>query len=197
MNPARENILTRIRLALRDEAHRPDPPTDVPIFLPIPDVSVRFRDEFADLRGELLETDDQLREFVKEFPRIATDGSELVRQTVGDGNATVRACDLGVTSCDCLVAMTGSIVVCARSAGGRALSVLPPVHLVIARRDQVVPDLPTAMALLRKRYDGDWPSQLSVITGPSRTADIEKILVMGAHGPKRLALHFLDGIRHA
>jgi L-lactate dehydrogenase complex protein LldG len=48
------------------------------------------------------------------------------------------------------------------------------------------------MSLLRKRYDGHWPSQLSVISGPSRTADIEKILVMGAHGPKRLVLFFAD-----
>ena len=98
--------------------------------------------------------------------------------------------DLGVTSCDCLIAQTGSVVISTLSAGDRALSVLPPTHLVIARRDQIVPDLTAAMALLRKRYDEHWPSALSVVTGPSRTADIEKILVMGAHGPKRIALYF-------
>jgi len=97
-----------------------------------------------------------------------------------------------VTGCDCLIAQTGSVIVTTVSAGGRALSVLPPTHLVIARREQLVPDLATAMALLRKRYDKHWPSALSVITGPSRTADIEKILVMGAHGPKRLVLYFAD-----
>jgi L-lactate dehydrogenase complex protein LldG len=90
------------------------------------------------------------------------------------------------------VAQTGSVIVSTVSAGGRALSVLPPTHLVIARREQIVPDLATAMAFLRERYDKHWPSALSVITGPSRTADIEKILVMGAHGPKRLALYFAD-----
>jgi len=97
-----------------------------------------------------------------------------------------------VTSCDCLVAQTGSVIVSTISAGGRALSVLPPTHLVIARHEQLIPDLATAMAFLRKRYDEHWPSALSVITGPSRTADIEKILVMGAHGPKRLALYFTE-----
>ena len=190
MNPSREHILGRVRAALCTEAHQPAPPTGTPVFPPVADVEARFRAEFIALRGEIIETADQLREFLKTFPRIATDGSELVRQAVGEGNASVRDGDLGVTGCDCLVAMTGSIFVCTKSAGGRALSVLPPVHLVIARRDQLVPDLATAMALLRSRYDGHWPSQLSVITGPSRTADIEKILVMGAHGPKRLALYF-------
>ena len=62
---------------------------------------------------------------------------------------------------------------------------------MIARHDQLLPDLATAVHFLRARYAGHWPSSLSVITGPSRTADIEKILVMGAHGPKRLALHLV------
>jgi L-lactate dehydrogenase complex protein LldG len=115
-----------------------------------------------------------------------------VRQTVGEGNANARAADLGITSCDCLIAQTGSIVVSARSAGGRALSVLPPAHLVIARRSQIVADLAAGMAWLRPRYNDRWPSALSVITGPSRTADIEKILVFGAHGPKRLVIYFAE-----
>ena len=58
-----------------------------------------------------------------------------------------------------------------------------------SRPDQIVPDLAAAFEFLRHRYDGRWPDAISFITGPSRTADIEKILVMGAHGPKRLALH--------
>ena len=144
------------------------------------------------VKGELLDAPEQLRDFLKTFPKIATDGSELVQQVVGAGNVGVREADLGVTGCDCLVAQTGSIFVCPRSAGGRALSVLPPVHLVIARRDQLIPDLVAAFALLRQRYGGNWPSTFSLITGPSRTADIEKILVMGAHGPKRLAVYFGD-----
>ena len=192
MTPARENILGRVRGALRLEAHRLPAPTSAPIFSPVTNPEARFREEFIALRGELIDSAQKLQEFLKPFTKIATDGSELVRQTVGDGNASARDGDLGVTSCDCLIAQTGSIVVSTRSAGGRALSVLPPAHLVIARRDQIVGDLATAMTLLRQRYDGHWPSALSVITGPSRTADIEKILVFGAHGPKRLAVHFVD-----
>ena len=189
MNPSRENILFRVRVALRVEAHRPPPPTDSAIFPAVTNSEARFREEFIALRGEFI---DNIQEFVKAFPKIATDGSEFVQQLVGEGNAGVRECDLGVTSCDCLVAQAGSVIVSTLSAGGRALSVLPPVHLVIARREQIVPDLAAALALLRRRYDARWPSALSVITGPSRTGDIEKILVMGAHGPKRLAIHFAD-----
>ena len=192
MDPARDNILQRVRAALRVEAHRPPAPTTAAIFSPISNPESRFREEFVALKGELIDNSEALLTFVKGFAKIATDGSGLVGKTIGEANASVHECDLGVTGCDCLVAQTGSIIVSTLSAGGRALSVLPPTHLVIANRQQIVPDLTSAMALLRKRYDKRWPSALSVITGPSRTADIEKILVMGAHGPKRLMLYFAD-----
>lgn len=189
MNIARDNILGRVRNALRVEAHRPPSPTDAPVFLPVTNPEARFKEEFVAIKGELVEN---LGEFLKGFTTIATDDSKLVQETVGAGNAGVRDGDLGVTGCDCLIAQTGSVIISTLSAGDRALSVLPATHLVIAHRDQIVPDLTTAIALLRKRYGGHWPSALSVVTGPSRTADIEKILVMGAHGPKRLAIYFVD-----
>jgi L-lactate dehydrogenase complex protein LldG len=62
---------------------------------------------------------------------------------------------------------------------------------VIARRDQMVADLPAAMALVKLKYGGDYPSMISFITGPSRTGDIERILVLGAHGPKQLTIFCL------
>jgi L-lactate dehydrogenase complex protein LldG len=210
MTPGRENILNRVRAALRVEAHRPPLPTASSIWPPVGDLETRFREEFVALRGEPIDGADNLREFLKQFERIATDGSELAQQALGKAGCGSdilvaagleksrlesrshihRETDLGITGCDCLVAQTGSIFVSTRSAGGRALSVLPPVHLVVARSNQLVPDLAAAFALIRDRYDGHWPSSLCLISGPSRTADIEKILVMGAHGPKRLAVHF-------
>ncbi len=192
MDVRRDNILQRVRAALSIQAHQPLAPTNAPVFPPVVDPEAQFRAEFVALRGEIIENAEALRAFVNGFAKIATDGGVLTSKIVGEPNASVRECDLGITGCDCLVAQMGSIIVSTLSAGGRALSVLPPTHLVIARHDQIVPDLASAMALLRKRYDRHWPSALSVITGPSRTADIEKILVMGAHGPKRLALYFAD-----
>jgi len=181
----RDRILERVRTALREPAMRPALPLDSPIWPPLDDVESRFQTEFAAARGEMITDNGALRELLTGFKLIATDDNELVRGVVGEGNADVRECELGVTCCECLVARTGSVVV-----STRLLSVLPPVHLVIARREQLVPDLDASMALLRQQYARRWPSALSVITGPSRTADIEKVLVMGAHGPKRLALYF-------
>jgi L-lactate dehydrogenase complex protein LldG len=100
----------------------------------------------------------------------------------------LEGCDVGITECDALIAQTGSVLVTSRSAGGRAASVLPPHHVVIARREQLLPDLPAAFDLLKRKYQPDFPGFISLITGPSRTGDIERILVLGAHGPKKLTV---------
>lgn len=100
----------------------------------------------------------------------------------------LESCSVGISECDALVAQTGSVLVTSRSAGGRALSVLPPHHVVLARREQLLADLPQAFALLKQKYGASYPSFISFITGPSRTGDIERILVLGAHGPKKLTI---------
>ena len=106
----------------------------------------------------------------------------------GYATADLERCDVAITGCDALIAQTGSVLVTSSSAGGRALSVLPPHHVVVAQRSQVVPDLAAAFQLARRLYAPNWPSFLSFITGPSRTGDIERILVLGAHGPKKLTI---------
>jgi L-lactate dehydrogenase complex protein LldG len=100
----------------------------------------------------------------------------------------MEACNAGVTECDALIAQTGSVLVTSRSAGGRALSVLPPHHVVLARREQLMASLPAAFELLKEKYADNYPSMITFITGPSRTGDIERILVLGAHGPKKLTI---------
>jgi L-lactate dehydrogenase complex protein LldG len=114
------------------------------------------------------------------LPGIWTDSGYDVRE--------MENCDAGISECDALVAQTGSVLVTSRSAGGRALSVLPPHHVVLARRGQLVADLPAAFVLLEKKYGENYPSFIGFITGPSRTGDIERILVLGAHGPKKLTI---------
>jgi len=126
---------------------------------------------------ELTDACDKLK-----LPALHTDGGYDVHE--------LEACSVGITGCDALVAQTGSVLVTNRSAGGRALSVLPPHHVVLALRDQLLPDLPAAIALLQSRYGKSYPSFISFITGPSRTGDIERILVLGAHGPKKLTILF-------
>lgn len=103
----------------------------------------------------------------------------------------LESCDAGLTECEALVAQTGSVLVSAPSAGGRALSVLPPHHVVLARRSQIVPDLGVALQRVQAKFKDKFPSFLSFISGPSRTGDIERILVLGAHGPKKLTVLLL------
>ncbi len=95
----------------------------------------------------------------------------------------------GLTLAEALVAQTGSVIV-GSDCGGRAASVLPELHIVYARASQIAPDLETALASLGGASANeslfDRASMASVVTGPSRTADIEKLLVLGAHGPRRL-----------
>ena len=90
------------------------------------------------------------------------------------------------------MARTGSVLVSAGSASGRRLSIYPDQHLVLARASQIVPDIGDALKRLQDGYDNKLPSMISLTTGPSRTADIEKTLVLGAHGPRRLTLFLLE-----
>ena len=103
-----------------------------------------------------------------------------------------RGIDAAITSCDFLVAQTGSILVTSAREGGRRMFAFPDHHIVIADRHQLVRSLTDAYRNLMEKYASDLPSQVTLITGPSRTADIEKTLVLGAHGPKGIYLFFLE-----
>ncbi len=114
-----------------------------------------------------------------EFPFYSTDTDFL--------NA-----DVGITACESLIARNGSIMVSNGTEAGRRLSIYPHVHIVIAYTSQLVLDLKDAFKLLKEKYGENLPSMISNITGPSRTADIEKTLVLGAHGPKELYVFLLE-----
>jgi L-lactate dehydrogenase complex protein LldG len=78
------------------------------------------------------------------------------------------------------------------NAAGRRLSIYPHQHIVIAYTSQLVLDLKDAFKIIKEKYGNQLPSMISTITGPSRTADIEKTLVLGAHGPKEFYVFLLD-----
>jgi len=100
--------------------------------------------------------------------------------------------EVGITLCEALVARNGSVMVSNQDAAGRRLSIFPHQHIVIARTGQLVLDLKDAFQVLKNKYGTNIPSMVSMITGPSRTADIEKTLVLGAHGPKELFVFLID-----
>jgi L-lactate dehydrogenase complex protein LldG len=124
-------------------------------------------------------------------PHLPCDTLEI-NGSEGSDKHQLETCTAGITSCELLVAQTGSILVSSRFSGGRGLSILPHVHVVVARTDQIVGTLGDAMETIKERHGGHLPSMLSFITGPSRTGDIERILVLGAHGPKELHVVLID-----
>ncbi len=104
-----------------------------------------------------------------------------------------KDCEIGISTCEFLVARLGSIMVSSRQGCGRKGFFWPPLHIVVAWKGQLVYDLRDALRAVKKKYsDSLMPSLITMITGPSRTADIEKTLVLGAHGPSRLVVFFID-----
>lgn len=212
---ARDVTLGRIREALRDvDAAQTWPPrisrAALRQVLPaVDDPLVLFAAQAKTLRADFFDLPDEtaakakLQELAQThgWKKIATHQGRLTDMLVpclspmpmldathGYDVAEMEGCSAGITECDALIAQTGSVLLTTRSGGGRALSVLPEHHVVLARRGQLLPDLPAAYDYLHEFYGSAWPSLMTLITGPSRTGDIERILVLGAHGPKKLSI---------
>lgn len=100
--------------------------------------------------------------------------------------------DAAVTGCEALVADLGSVVVSSAQSGSRQVFPFAPVHIVVASPSQIMPNADEAMNHTLARYGDNIPSFISLITGPSRTADIEKTLILGAHGPRSLFVLISD-----
>lgn len=94
--------------------------------------------------------------------------------------------DACITNCEALLARTGSFLISSRQTMGRTSTIFYPVHIVIATLKDIVSDIDAGYQLLKDRYGDQLPSMISIQTGPSRTADIEKTLVTGVHGPKEV-----------
>jgi L-lactate dehydrogenase complex protein LldG len=203
----RETILAKIRRALAQPVPLPFPKQDAGGELYAPaaeDLTVVFAQEFTRLLGKFAyaeNTDDlihQIRSLIAErgwkevYCREADIRSLLSPdEAMAFSSLPLEKAEASITSCEALVARTGSMVLSART-GGRTTSVYAPVHLCIARSSQLVFDVKDALQLLKTRYPEGLPSQVSFATGPSRTADIEKTLVVGVHGPKEVYCFLLE-----
>ena len=161
------------------------------------DPVVVFAEEFTKLQGKFAfcesETDlrEQLAKLIKEkeWTKIYCRETALVK-LLADISVTVYedlpSCDVSLTGCEFLVARTGSIVLSAAQESGRTVSVYAPIHICIAYDDRVVYDIKDALQAIKATYGTAFPSFISFASGPSRTADIEKTLVTGVHGPKEV-----------
>jgi L-lactate dehydrogenase complex protein LldG len=98
--------------------------------------------------------------------------------------------DAAVTSAAGAVADTGALILRPGSAEPRLMSLVPPVHIAVLNAENVFPSLGDAMA--EGRWAQDMPTNMLLISGPSKTADIELILAFGVHGPKELIVLIID-----
>lgn len=207
-NSSREHILGRVREALR----KPSPPvesTPIPleqIFEPIPDLLERF---VLECQGNLMEcivtssTEESARQllelisalpegevFLQDAPAIreitkAIDDKHPPRWS-SEGRPS-ESCQATVTLAEALVAQTGSVLTSSHC-GGRGASIVPPTHVVYGGVRQILRDVTEAMRFAMEKGLVAKSSYVGLISGSSRTADIEKILVQGAHGPQRLVV---------
>ena len=92
--------------------------------------------------------------------------------------------DASVTDVHAAFAETGTVVCCSDADHSRGLSLVPPLHVAVVRREDILPDVLDFWN--RMPRDADLPSSIAFITGPSKTADIEGVLVTGVHGPREV-----------
>jgi L-lactate dehydrogenase complex protein LldG len=211
-NPSRDRILERIRAGLRvpiPQAHADASEGEMAasvIFEPVANPLERFQLEcVANLMECTLTADTaasarQLAEVLQPLPEgeIFVQDDPALRRLIelaaparairwSSEGGPAEASQATVTLAEALIAQTGSILVSA-ACGGRGASVIAPCHVVYATTAQLVPDLAVALARVSNGKILERNSFACVISGSSRTADIEKILVQGAHGPRRLAV---------
>lgn len=203
MSNSREQILQKIKQALQHKVPVPFPaiPLNPTQFTSSEeeDLALEFASNFSNLQGRFsycvneseliiqLKTLIETRKWDKLFCREITLQNNLAAAGLGlQYSDDLNSCDCAITGCEYLVARTGSILLSSASESGRTTSVYAPVHICIAYSTQLLHDTDDALMQLREKYGAHFPSLVSLATGPSRTADIEKTLVVGVHGPKEV-----------
>ncbi len=197
MSTAKNNILKKIRMALATPTPLPFPQAEGkenPVQPPAEDLVVTFAEQFSALQGKFvfcldkaeLEQNLQKLFYQKQWTKIYCTEEELKGhlhpKSLHDDIAT---CEASLTSCEALVARTGSMLL-SSAQQGRIPSVYAPVHICVAFTSQLVYDIKEGLERIKEKYGDNLPSLITMATGPSRTADIEKTLVVGVHGPKEV-----------
>jgi L-lactate dehydrogenase complex protein LldG len=208
VSTSKENILKKIRKALSQSTPLPFPKSEGTdsVYQPLQqEMAVEFAEQFSKLQGRfvfcineqelafqlnsLIKKQDWQKVYCVEDKLIQPFAAQLADRIVKTGLAH---CDVSITGCEYLVARTGSIVLSAAQESGRTVSVYAPIHICIAYTNQMVYDLKEALQGVKDKYGNKLPSLISFATGPSRTADIEKTLVVGVHGPKEVYLFLVE-----
>lgn len=207
----RESVYKHIRNALIDKVENPFAGMDIdsPVFPPLKETNdVTFAQEFTRVAGKFVYCENN-EDFAEKLKYIILENKlqnvfcfeeklkpllEEYEIPFNPNVKTITEIGTGISFCECLVSRMGSIVVSSLQLSGRRLHALSETHIIVAYTTQLVTDLKDAFAFLKNKYQHNLPSSITVITGPSRTADIEKTLVMGAHGPKDLYVFLVEAI---
>ncbi len=200
-SPSKENILKKIRQALSNPVPLPFPASEGQGNLyhqPAEELDIIFAREFTSLQGKFafcLDEQDlqqQVQELIasRQWTKIYCREDDWKASLSNTSNLSL--CDASVTGCEYLVARTGTIVMSAAQQSGRTGSVYAPVHICIAYTNQLVYDTKDGLQLIKDKYGQHLPSLITFASGPSRTADIEKTLVTGVHGPREVYLFLVE-----
>ncbi|XVJ66701.1 MAG: LUD domain-containing protein [Lacibacter sp.] len=208
VSPAKENILKKIRQALSHPVPVPFPQSEGnnSVFQPpVDDMAVQFAQEFTRLQGRFVycadakEAVQHLLELVESraWSKLVCREKDLQNLLLGlapklEFHNALHDSDASITSCELLISRTGSILLSNAYESGRTASVYAPVHICIAFTHQLVYDIKDGLVQLKEKYGNNLPSFISLATGPSRTADIEKTLVVGVHGPKEVFVFLIE-----
>jgi L-lactate dehydrogenase complex protein LldG len=208
VSAAKENILKKIRQALSNSTPLPFPQSEgnSSVFQPAKqELEIEFAEQFSKLQGKFIfcvnhqELASGLNHLVqhnswKKVYCCEDNLRSMLKQHLFDQftETELAQCDAAITSCELLVARTGSIMMSAAQQSGRSVSVYAPVHICIAYAKQLVYDIKDGLQLMKDKYSDHWPSFITLATGPSRTADIEKTLVVGVHGPGEVYVFLVD-----
>lgn len=199
MKSARQEILDKLKTAIHVAPEKPD--DNAPVYPSIKKpLEIAFTENLEKVNGSvhLFPSENELYSALKTFLETFNPAEVYCNETAIQKQLTQfqipfleytenhKNIEVGITGCEFLIAHTGSAMVSSAQKGGRQLFVYPPVHVIVARKSQIVDCLESAYSAIQNKYPENLPSQITIITGPSRTADIEKTLVMGAHGPKEL-----------
>lgn len=205
MGTARQEILNKLKEAVHTQPEKPD--FDAPVYHSIDKpLELAFKENLEKVNGSVyiypseIELFENLKSFLSSYKQEDIFCSETEIQAELNnfkipfsGNSKFsKSIKIGITGCDFLIAHTGSAMVSSAQKGGRQLFIYPPLHIIIANKNQLVEYLEHAYSAIQDKYKNDLPSQITLITGPSRTADIEKTLILGAHGPKELHVFLLN-----
>lgn len=200
MPSAKENILARINKALENPTPKPFPDLEegkANFPPPQEDIAILFAETFTSLGGKFAVCKDETDAIVQIRKLFSANGWSriycveesllpIVNAVTLEPYPELATCEASVSSCEYLVARTGSMVLSSTMPQGRTASVYAPVHVCIAFTNQLKYDVEDAIAALQEKYGDKIPSLITFATGPSRTADIEKTLVTGVHGPKEV-----------